>query len=183
MTRLGVLGLAGRLTLRLLLLCGAVLLLGGCNTGAYPLDVFPEMHYQPSHRPLEPERLAPPEGAVPLTGAPPALTYAQAENLPNPVPRNPQTSERARQVYQVNCAACHGIAGDGQGPMAAYYTRGPAAVVPPVDLAAPRVQARTDGQLWWIIRRGLGNMPPYENLLADEEVWLTVQRIREVQGR
>ena len=155
----------------------------GCNTGAYPLDIFPEMHYQPSHRPLEPERLTPPDGAVPVTGAPPTLTYAQAESLANPVPRTSESLERARRVYQINCATCHGAAGDGRGPMAAYYARSPAAVVPPVDLAAPRVRARTDGQLWWIIGRGLGNMPPYEDLLSDEEIWLMVLFTREVQGR
>ena len=174
--------LTGRLA-RVILMTAAAVFLVACNAGAYPLDIFPEMHYQPSHRPLEPERLTPPDGAVPVTGAPPTLTYAQAENLANPVPRTSESLERARRVYQVNCATCHGAAGDGKGPMASYYARSPAGVVPPVDLAAPRVQARTDGQLWWIIGQGLGNMPPYQDLLADDEIWLMVLFTRDVQGR
>jgi mono/diheme cytochrome c family protein len=167
----------------LLVAASSYLFAVACNTGSYPLDVFPEMHYQPSYRALEPERLTPPDGAVPIDGAPPALTYAQATNLSNPIARTPEGVDRARQVYLVNCAACHGPSGDGQGSMTRYYVGNPTAPVPPVDFTAARVQARTDGQLWWIIRNGLGNMPPYEDLLADDEVWLTVQFIRDVQGR
>jgi mono/diheme cytochrome c family protein len=159
------------------------LLLAGCNTGTYPVDVFPEMHYQAWHRPLEPERLTTPPEAVPVTGAPPLLTFAQAANLSNPIPRDSALLERARGVYLVNCASCHGTAGDGRGPVAAYYVNNPVAAVPPIALDSPRVRARTDGQLWWIIRNGLGNMPPYADLLTDEEVWLTVHFIRAVQGQ
>ncbi|MGE3911024.1 MAG: cytochrome c [Chloroflexota bacterium] len=166
-----------------LVLAAVALPLMACNTGAYPLDVFPEMHYQRSYRPLEPERLTPPDGAVPVTGAAPVLTFVQARGLSNPIQRTTQTAARAEAIYQSDCATCHGVAGDGQGPMAAYYAQSPAAVVPPVDLAAPRVRARTDGELWWIIGQGLGNMPAYRHLLSDEERWLTVQFIREVQAR
>lgn len=168
---------------RLLLVAGLAVLAMACNTGAYPLDIFPEMHYQPSHRPLEPQRLTVPEGAVPVTGAAPSFTYAQAQNLTNPLPRTPQGRERAWQIYGVNCATCHGPTGDGQGPMTPYFAGSVAAVVPPVDLAAPRVQSRTDGQLWWILGQGLGNMPPYRQLLSDDDIWLLVQVIREMQGR
>lgn len=168
---------------RATLLAGAAVLLAACNTGAYPLDIFPEMHYQPAHRPLEPERLTPPEGAVPVTGAPPTLTFAQARDLTNPVPRTPESRERAQEVYRVNCATCHGLTGDGRAPMTPYFARSAAGAVLPVDLASARVQTRTDGELWWIIGQGLGNMPPYQNLLSDEEIWLTVQFVREVQGQ
>jgi mono/diheme cytochrome c family protein len=155
----------------------------GCNTGSYPLDVFPEMHYQPSQRALEPDRRSPPDGAVPIGGGAPRLTFEQAAGLANPLARTPETGAAGRRVYEVNCVVCHGGDGRGGGAMAAYYGRGAAAPVPPTDLASPRVRARTDGQLWWIVRRGLGNMPPFEDLLTEDEVWLVVQLIREVQGR
>ena len=158
------------------------LIAAGCNTGSYPLDVFPEMHYQPPHRPLEPQRLSPPDGAVPISGAAPRLTFDQVAGLENPVAGTPEGLERARRVYQVNCAMCHGPDGRGGGTLASYYARGAAAPVPPTDLASPRVRARTDGQLWWIVRHGLGNMPPFADLLAEDEVWLAVRFIREVQG-
>jgi mono/diheme cytochrome c family protein len=158
------------------------LLAMGCNTGSYPNDVFQEMHYQPSYRPLEPARQAPPDGAVPVGGAAPRLTFEQAAGLENPVPASVETTRRGSEVYRVNCAACHGPDGRGGGPVAAYYERGAAGPVRPPDLASARVRGRTDGQLWWIVRRGLGNMPAFGPLLRDEEVWLVVRFIRSVQG-
>jgi mono/diheme cytochrome c family protein len=155
----------------------------GCNPGSYPVDIFPEMHYQPSYRPLEPERLAAPDGAVPVSGGRPRLTFAQAAPLANPLPPSPENLARAGQVYAINCAACHGPAGDGRGPVAAYYLRSTNAVVEPVDFNTPRVQARTDGELYWIVRYGLGNMPPYGDLLTEADLWATVAFIRQVQGR
>jgi mono/diheme cytochrome c family protein len=169
-TRQGALGLAALLTV-------------ACNSGSYPVDVFPEMHYQPSQRRLEPERLAAPAGAVPVTGAQPRLTFDQAGGLANPVPRTAEAEARARELYRVNCAMCHGSDGRGQGALAPYYNQNPAASVPPTDLAAPRVRARTDGQLYWLLAEGIGNMPAYGTLLTEQELWTVVRAIREVQAR
>jgi mono/diheme cytochrome c family protein len=160
----------------------AALLAAACTPGSYPLDVFPEMHYQPSYRRLEPERLAVPSDAVPITGARPRLTFEQAAGLPNPVPRTPESLERARAIYRVNCAMCHGPNGLGDGSVAPYYRQNPLATVPPTSLAAPRVRDRTDGQLYWILANGLGGMPPYGELLAEQDLWTSVLFIRELQG-
>lgn len=155
-------------------------LLAACNSGSYPVDVFPEMHYQPSQRRLEPQRLTAPAGAVPIQGGRPRLTFEQASGLANPVAGTPEAPERGRELYRVNCATCHGSGGRGDGPLAPYYARSPAATVPPIDLAGPRVRARTDGQLYWILVHGLGNMPPYGELLTDDEVWTVVLHVREL---
>ena len=61
-----------------------------CKPGAYPVDAFNEMHYQPSQRRLEPDRLAPPPDAVPITGAAPDYTFDEATGLQNPIVRSPQ---------------------------------------------------------------------------------------------
>lgn len=167
---------AGALLLGLLALGAAA-----CGSGTYPLDVFPEMHYQPSQRYLEPERRAAPRGAVPISGARPRLTYEQAADLRNPVPQTPETLARAAELYRVNCATCHGADGRGQGPMTAYYRNNPLAPVPPTDLAGARVRQRTDGQLYWLIANGIGNMPPYGDLLAEQDLWATVTFVRAVR--
>ncbi|MBI4491336.1 MAG: cytochrome c [Chloroflexi bacterium] len=191
-----------RLRLSASAIAALALLAAACTSGQYPLDLFPEMHYQASQRRLEPDRLAPPEGAVPFQGrssgpelygptsaatpapaervAQPALTFTEAATLQNPVPRTPDTMERARQVFRVNCALCHGQDGHGQSVVAQYFAQ--AGFVPPVDFASQRVRARADGQLYWIVTNGLGNMPPFANLLAEEERWMVVYVIREVQG-
>jgi mono/diheme cytochrome c family protein len=139
------------------------------------------MHYQASQRRLEPRRLAAPDGAVPVTGGRPRLTFEEAGRLQNPVARGPESLEQARRIYRVNCAMCHGPNGDGQSIIAGYFRA--AGVVPPVDFDSDRVRARTDGQLYWIVANGLGNMPPFGSLLTEEELWTVVHFIRGVQER
>jgi mono/diheme cytochrome c family protein len=135
------------------------------------------MHYQPTDRRLEPPREAPPEDAVPITGSTPRMSIDDARSLANPVTASPATLQHAQQLAQVNCAACHGAAGDGQGPVARYFSP-----VKPVDFRADRVRNRTDGELFWIIANGLGNMPEFRDLLSEQELWTVVLYVRQVQG-
>jgi mono/diheme cytochrome c family protein len=161
-------------------LAALALLAVACTPGAYPIDIFPEMHYEPSHRRLEPNRLAVPPGSVPVTGGKPAYTFDQAGGLVNSVPATSDNLALARATYGVNCAMCHGADAHGDSAVAAYF-RG-AGVVPPVDLAGARVRGRSDGQLYWLITNGIGNMPPFHDLLTEEEVWSLVSYIRSLQG-
>lgn len=158
------------------------LLVSSCtSTGAYPRDFFFEMHYQQSYRAQEPPRLQPAPLAVPVTGreVDPG-TFQEAEDLPNPVPLNPENRERARMLFAVNCAFCHGLSGRGDGVVAGMFQAAGAA--PPVHFASQRVKARTPGQLYWVLTNGLGNMPPFGKLLTSEERWMLVHFIRSVAG-
>jgi mono/diheme cytochrome c family protein len=98
----------------------------------------------------------------------------------NPVARTPQDVERAHAMYRVNCVACHGQNGDGQGIVASYFTS--VGFVPPVAFTSGRVRSRSDGQLYWLITYGVGNMPAFKDLLDDEDVWRLVLAIREFEG-
>jgi len=157
------------------------LALTACNPGAYPVDIFPEMHYQVSQRRLEPERLAAPAGSVPVTGGTIRVSWQEAANMANPVQRNAQVTQRAQQLYRENCAMCHGADGKGQSVVATHFQR--AGRVPPVDFSGPRARSRTDGQLHWIVTNGLGGMPPFGNILSEEERWTLVYFVRGVQGQ
>lgn len=165
---------------RPLLLGLTLLLLAACNQGDYPVDVFPEMHYQQSQRRLEPNRLAPARGAVPVTGSAPTISWAQAHDLRDPTPPSPERSRRGRLVYNVNCAMCHGADGHSSTLTSAQLTA--ARQIPPSDLASPRVRDRTDGELYWIVGNGLGGMPPFGDLLTEDDRWQLVGTIREIQG-
>jgi mono/diheme cytochrome c family protein len=162
---------------RLIAFGALLLLVTACNPGPYPSDVFPEMHYSPSQRREEPRRLSPPPDAVPTSGGRPAYTFDQATNLANPVPDTSESLEQAAEVYRVNCSMCHGQDRHGQGPVAHYFSD--AGVVPPVDFSSQRVRARTDGQLYWIIANGLGQMPAFGRLLNDQQLWALVRLIRQ----
>lgn len=164
--------------------------LSACNPGAYPIDIFREMHYQPSQRLLEPDRLAPPPDAVPFHAPPlerqpvsarPAWTFSQARELQNPVRPTPENLQVAQETFRVNCSMCHGQDGRGESYVAQRFAG--AGLVPPVDLASSRVRDRTDGELYWIVNYGLGGMPPFRDLLTEEQTWAAVHRIREVQGQ
>src|SRR5690242_7523282 len=93
-----------------------------CGPTTYPADVFPEMHYQPSDRRLQPPREAPPAEAVPVTGSTPRLTFDDASGLTNPVPSSATALQHASELARVNCAACHGPDGHGDGPVAGYFS-------------------------------------------------------------
>ncbi len=152
-----------------------------CYPGSYPLDIFPELHYQQSQRRLEPQRLAPAPGAVPVTGGRPEYTWDEVESLQNPIARNTQTMDRARQVFRVNCSMCHGQDGHGTGPVAQYFTQ--ARWEPPVDFTSQRAQSRTDGQLYWLVTNGIGSMPSFAPLLSENDRWGLVNVVREFQGQ
>jgi mono/diheme cytochrome c family protein len=54
--------------------------------------------------------------------------------------------------------------------------------VPPVDFASQRVRSRTDGQLFWIVANGLGNMPAFRALLTEHELWTVIHFVRQAGG-
>ena len=158
------------------------LLLTSCYPGTYPFDIFPEMHYQPSYRPYEPPRLSAPASAVPISGREiPPTDFAAAAELRNPIQPSPEATQRATQLYRVNCLPCHGPEGRGNGLVAQYFQR--AQLPTPVDFASARARSRADGQLFFITTNGLGNMPHFGNLLTAEERWYLVLFMRGVQAQ
>jgi mono/diheme cytochrome c family protein len=93
----------------------------------------------------------------------------------NPLPAGEETVASGRKQFSSYCANCHGPDAQNTGvPFAA-------AMAPPVpSLAAPEVQAYSDGQLHWIITNGLfpSGMPASRDLLHDEEIWEIVAYLR-----
>ncbi|MEO8031780.1 MAG: FTR1 family protein [Gemmatimonadota bacterium] len=75
---------------------------------------------------------------------------------------------RGAQVYQANCAACHGLAGRGDGPAAAGLNP------PPANLsAASQLTDRSPLDFYHRITIGVGGtaMPAYESQLSAEDRW------------
>ncbi|MBI4287508.1 MAG: cytochrome c [Chloroflexi bacterium] len=156
------------------------LIFAACSTGAYPFDVFPEGHYQQSYRSQEPPRLQPPADSVPIGGKEVAYTFVEAGDLTNPLQRTPETMAKAAEIYRVNCLVCHGAAGRGDGPAAAYFRK--AGVSEPTDYTTQRVRSRKDGELYWIVTYGLGFMPRFGPLLTPEERWAVIHFVRVVSA-
>lgn len=93
---------------------------------------------------------------------------ADAKAVKNPV----KGVGNAKKAIETNCVSCHGASGKGDGPAAA-------ALPPPkpADWTSPKVQAESDGELFWKISNGRGAMPPWKHL-PDKERWEIVNYIR-----
>ena len=142
----------------------------------YLVDVFPEMHYQQSYRLQEPPRRLPPVDSVPVTGKARDYSFAEAAEIENPLASSPARIEAGNQLFQVNCKHCHGADGRGEGPAGLYFDP------LPQPMQGERVTDRSDGEIYWILTNGSGNMPKFGNLLTAEERWELILFIRSLQA-
>ena len=62
---------------------------------------------------------------------------------------------RGAELFHINCTACHGTGGKGDGPVAAFLKH-----KKPADLTSPAVQFLSDGAIFMVITNGMpGAMP------------------------
>ncbi len=106
--------------------------------------------------------------ATPGTAATPAATAT------NPVKPTAESQAKAKSLYQIDCALCHGDNGNGQTDVAKSL----GATMP--DFTDPKVLSGImDGQLFAIIRNGKDKMPPEASGRAnDNMVWNLIHYIR-----
>lgn len=127
----------------------------GCAQGSYPLDIFYEMHYQPSYKISEPPRLSVPDTAV--------AWY--------PPPKNTSFTDDGGHMFQVNCSMCHGATGKGDGAvlqrMMDNYGYVPAL---PADLTSGPVTAMGRAGVEGFMRSGVVVMPNFSKILNDDEI-------------
>lgn len=68
-------------------------------------------------------------------------------------------------LYRQQCASCHGEDGEGNGPLAAELP------VAPLDLAAPQIGSRREGDLFWWVTVGVGKAMPGFAGLDPKQRW------------
>jgi mono/diheme cytochrome c family protein len=106
--------------------------------------------------------------------APPKPTIpAEAINTPNPVKINADLVEHAKKIYAVDCALCHGDDGAGKTDLAKSlgYTM--------VDYTNPdTLKDKKDGELFWKIKNGYGNMPAEGTRAKTDDEWALVIYLR-----
>jgi mono/diheme cytochrome c family protein len=91
----------------------------------------------------------------------------------NPVKPSPESLARAKKQYGYDCAMCHGKEGDGRGDVATDMK------LKMNDETKPDLlKDRTDGELFHIIQKGKGDMPPEGNRVKDETIWDLVNYVR-----
>jgi len=136
---------------------------------------FPtNMADQPSIGYQEGPRLLPPEGAVPIAAEPIVL-----DALPvNPIQADSVSLQRGEILYSIHCALCHGINGQGDGPIAQYYEK-----QSPSDLTASYVAFMFDGNLYRTISQGVGQMPGLSENLTPRERWDVINYLRTLEEK
>ncbi len=82
---------------------------------------------------------------------------------------NEDMVNEGRMLYESSCASCHGT------PTEANY----ALMVPsPGDPAGERFQKQTDGALFYKIKTGRDQMPKYEDVFSEDEIWNIIAYFR-----
>jgi mono/diheme cytochrome c family protein len=81
--------------------------------------------------------------------------------------------EQGKGRFELFCATCHGLLGDGQSEVAENMR-----LKRPPALFEPTIQELPDGQLFRIISEGYGLMPSYARSLTPEQRWAVVAYVR-----
>lgn len=152
------------------------------STGAYPIDVFQEMHYDQSHKAQEPPRFLPPEDSYPVQGG--FIPVREIENIaeaPNPLDGDPSAMRRGALLFKQNCSVCHGLLGGGDGyvggVLADYNVNRPPAFGDAPGVSVIRDTGTTEvsaGEAYRRISAGFGFMPAFEALLSEADRWALV---------
>jgi mono/diheme cytochrome c family protein len=97
---------------------------------------------------------------------------ADAKTLVNPVKPTPESQSRAKKMYGYDCAMCHGANGDGKGDVADLKVK-------PRDYTDPAaLKDLTDGEIFYILKNGKGQMPPDGGRTKPDDMWNMVILVR-----
>lgn len=163
-----------------------------------PIDVFPEwafpsMEHQPKPRPQSASKFFA-DGRA--DRVPPQHTVARgmlrlddhryagktgdqfAGGFPQGITIHREFLERGRDRYQIYCAVCHGVAGDGQGITVKY---GMGTVAANGNYHTDRLRTMPEGEIYNTITNGKNTMLPYADKLSPDDRWAVVAYIRALQ--
>ncbi len=109
--------------------------------------------------------------------APPAGAVPRERDLARSEPEvTPALLALGRARFDVVCAACHGLAGDGDSIVA-----GKMGLRPPPSLHEPRLRALAADAIYGVISDGYGVMPRLSTHLRPRERWAVVAYVRALQ--
>lgn len=115
------------------------------------------------------------------------LKLEDAEKMKNPLNDKDLAAEIAikyenlgQEKYDINCAVCHGVKGDGLGPL--VTKRGDLLLKKPPSILDSTYKNYSDGRMYYVITYGWGLMGNYGTQITDEkERWAVVNYIRQLQ--
>lgn len=97
---------------------------------------------------------------------------AEYVDIVSPLKGDAKAPVKGKKIYYQICANCHGRTGVGDGPGGQAFDPKPA------DHTSDKVQNQKDGELYWKITNGRGDMPTYGQLLSKTQRWQVIEYIR-----
>jgi mono/diheme cytochrome c family protein len=88
---------------------------------------------------------------------------------------------RGKDMFNVNCAICHGASGDGKGVVASYFLQGALPITVPSLHAFPQDKF-PDGYIYEVISNGKGSMGAYKHNIPVRDRWAIVSYLRALQA-
>lgn len=102
-----------------------------------------------------------------------ALESVPAEYAGKTNPLDADASAEGAKIFKTNCETCHGPQGYGDGPI------GESLSPKPQNLAELQAVVADDYLYWRIAEGSPGtSMPPWKNILTEEQIWQIVAFIR-----
>jgi len=115
-----------------------------------------------------------PKGTIPQGGGIETLRRSNPRQLTNPLPMTRAIIDQGRQSYLYYCVQCHGPGLDGKATVGqSFYPL-------PTYLLDPKVQAQTDGELFYKISLGNKRQPPLFATVAAEDRWAVINYLRAI---
>lgn len=98
------------------------------------------------------------------------------ETVMNPTQHSAKNAERGKWLYENYCLVCHGSTGQGDGPLIPKFPN-------PPSFTSKSVMAYKDGRLFHAITVGFGDMPGHAGQIYENDRWLIVNYVRELQKK
>jgi mono/diheme cytochrome c family protein len=113
-----------------------------------------------------------PSPQQPAAPAAPPTIPAEAAHMVNPIKPTPESQAHAKKMYGYDCAMCHGATGNGKGDI-------PDLKPPPKDYTDPAaLKDLSDGEIFYILKNGKGQMPPDGGRTKPDDLWNMVILVR-----
>lgn len=122
----------------------------------------------------------PAEGTVPRGFRPfpygpgPEEAERAGRELRNPLPPTPEVLARGEKLYGTFCRPCHGVTGQGDGPVTEKFP-------PPPAYTSTGTRDLPPGRLYHVISQGSGRMPSYATQIDATDRWRLVHWVRTLQ--
>lgn len=95
-----------------------------------------------------------------------------AADVENPITTDDESVARGKELFLDNCAACHGDKAKG-------LTADEAGLEKSTPNLPQRLSSHTDGDFFWKIQHGRGDMPSFKESLSSKEIWDIINFIKD----